>query len=216
MESRCEIFPEKVYHQRLGERDLEQIIDSISSYLDTFRDNGQPGANIILCYILHQVITKLITRDNLKFVVQNEPESKQNKDIMYGDILVLLETKDATIPVLIAEFSVMQPTQLPAQLLHEIKLLYGEYHCNTVTAVVVYTGSTYKMQLITFDDASRLNISHHTTITPLSVSLSRSFIVEREAMIRLLQNLYGLLAHEVQKHQQPLETSLHASPPLEK
>ena len=46
---------------------------------------------------------------------------------------VLLQTEVEVIPVLMAEFCIRQPTQLPAQLLQEIKFLYEKYQCKAVT-----------------------------------------------------------------------------------
>ena len=68
--------------------------------------------------------------------------------------------------ILLAEFSVMHPTQPPVQLLQELKFLYNKYHCQAVTAVMV--SSSCMMQLVTLDDVESLNVSHHTIITPLS------------------------------------------------
>ena len=60
------------------------------------------------------------------------------------------------------------------------------------------------MHLITFSDIEQLSISHHSTITPLSVSVSRTFIIERSGLIKLLQYVYGLLVDALENFQQHL------------
>ena len=178
------------------------------SYLETFRNDGQSGASNILCFIVHLVIgraKRLISYNGLRLAVFNEPDSKDNKKIKTGDLLVVLMMRDRVVPVLLIELSVRSPTQPPAQLLQELKFLYQKYECQEITAIVVY--STFLVHMITFSDVSSLRISHHTAITPLTVSLSRKFVVEKQSMVKLIQSLYGLFVQEV--------LSLQATLPIE-
>ena len=209
--SMIESLPELHHNQCLNDIEVNAMVERIETYLSIFRSDGQPCASNILLFILSEVIIKvkrLITDDNIKILISTKLQSKNVKKIKCGDLIGTMNHRELIILLLLVELSIRQPSQAPAQLLQEMKFLYEKYQCERVTAAVVYSG--FMMLLITFSDIEQLPISHHSTITQLSVSVSRTFIIERSGLIKLLQYVYGLLVAALENFQQHFATAATA------